>query len=98
MAVGLPATADRGWAWFDFKKKIEKLAVGRADAARMLCVCHDRGLCRGIAGWLESKLEIVPPDGDLALGVLCPVPTYDPVPLYELDTYGGCLEFEVLSR
>ena len=70
----------------------------RADAAKVFCVCQGGGLRHGIAGWLESKLEIVPPDGNFALGVRCLVPTYDPGPPYELDTYGGCLEFEVLSK
>jgi hypothetical protein len=72
--------------------------VERTDAAKVLCVGQDGGLRHGIAGWLESKLEVMSPDEDFALGVRRIVPTYDPGPPYQLDTYGACLEFEVLSK
>jgi hypothetical protein len=56
------------------------------------------GVRHSHAGWLESNLITVPPDGNWVFQVRCLVPTFDATPLYERDNYGFCLDFEVLNK
>jgi hypothetical protein len=98
LAAALRASADRDWNYYDFEKKVRKLAVYRENAAKLLCVCRDGGSRHSHAGWLESNRITVPPDGNWVLQVRCLVPTFEPRPPYDRDNYGFFLDFEVLNK
>jgi hypothetical protein len=97
-AVALPASADRDWNYYDFEKKVQKLAVHRDSTAKVFCVCQDGGTKHSHAGWLDDKRKTLVADGNYVFQVRCLIPTYDPADSDSLDNYGYCLTFEVLSK